>query len=206
MQNLTANMLRSKAIFLDRDGTINEDTGYLNDFRDFKMLSGVELALKRFQDLGFQLFVVSNQSGVARGYFTLEQVMQLNLRIRDFFREKGIGFTDMAICPHHPEGSIPEYTRNCLCRKPLPGMIVDLIKRYHIDPMASYMVGDRDIDVQAGLAAGVKGILIGKKPDYSFLDTKTQSTHTHSTEFASLLDFAQSLGRVAGDQAIPNAH
>jgi D-glycero-D-manno-heptose 1,7-bisphosphate phosphatase len=183
-----------QAIFLDRDGTLNRDTHYLIHFRDFELLPDVLPALKIMQGLGYALFVVSNQSGVARGYFHLNQVMELNWRIRDFFASEGINFKDMVICPHHPEGKVSPYNRPCHCRKPKPGMIQAMVKRYHLNMSGSYMVGDRLLDAQAGQAAGVEGILIGTRnaenvtPVTSRIDIRPEFR-----EFASLLAFAQSL-------------
>lgn len=206
-----------KAIFLDRDGTLNRDTHYLIHFRDFELMPGVVEALKLMQDLGYALFVVSNQSGVARGYFHLNQVMELNWRIRDFFADQGIKFTDMVICPHHPEGKVFPYNRACECRKPHPGMLIGLAKRYHLDMRASYMVGDRLLDAQAGQAAGAEGILVG--PEWGSTHTSQAKNVTPVTpaidlttgfrEFASLLAFAQSLSPVnspaANQAAYPEA-
>ncbi len=188
------------AIFLDRDGTLNVDTQYLIRFEDFKVIPGVEEALKDLQNKGYQLFVVSNQSGVARGYFTLDQVMELNWRIKDYFANQGIHFADMVICPHLPEGKVAKFSKNCSCRKPLPGMILELLERYPIDVKGSYMVGDRLIDVISGQAAGLQGVRIGTR-----LSTDSIDTTDDFREFATLLDFARSLGPVKSGVANPNA-
>lgn len=177
-----------KAVFLDRDGTINRNTHYLIDFNEFEVLPGVLEGLQILQEMGYRLFVVSNQSGVARGYFTLDQVMLLNIRIRDFFEEKGITISDMVICPHHPEGKIATYSTDCFCRKPKPGMISWLAERYHLDVKQSFMVGDRLIDAQAGHLAGARGVLI--EPDSAQTPVDMASEFR---EFPSLFAFAQSL-------------
>ena len=143
----------SPAIILDRDGTLHRDTGYLIRFEDLEFLPGVEEALHLLQNKGFRLFVASNQSGVARGFFSLEEVLTLNAKIQDFFLKKGIHIEDFAICPHHTEGKLPAYTVACDCRKPRPGMLLDLARRHGLDLSRSYMVGDspRDVGGQASL-------------------------------------------------------
>ncbi len=132
-------------------------------------------ALQIFQQLGFELFVVTNQSGVGRGYFSLEAVYVIHRQLQNDLRENKLEpFKDFAICPHAPD-------ENCQCRKPSGFMIKELITKYHINPGQSYMVGDKMIDAQAAKDAGVQGILV---------------RHTSSTEYPSfktLLEFAQSL-------------
>jgi D-glycero-D-manno-heptose 1,7-bisphosphate phosphatase len=178
----------SPAVFLDRDGTLCEDPGYLIRFEDFRPLPDVVEALRLLQELGFRLFVASNQSGVARGLFTLEEVEALNAKIRDFFQARGVNLEEMAICPHHPEGAVATYARDCECRKPKPGMLLDLARRHHLDLPRSYMVGDRDRDAEAGLAAGAFGVRIGEKKKPFRLDPGGRLM-----EFDSLLTFARTL-------------
>src|SRR5215217_1126014 len=150
----------SPAIFLDRDGTLCRDAVYMIRFEDFEPLPGVEEALREFQAMGYRLFVVTNQSGVARGMFSVKAVEALNRRIEAYFAEHGSRIEDTAFCPHHPEGIVPEYTRECACRKPNPGMLLDLARKYDLDLTRSYMVGDMFRDVEAGLAAGTQAVLI----------------------------------------------
>jgi histidinol-phosphate phosphatase family protein len=132
-------------------------------------------ALQLLQQLGFELFVVTNQSGVGRGYFGLENVYVIHRQLQNDLRESKLEpFKDLAICPHSPEDS-------CLCRKPSGKMIKELMEKYHISPEHSYMVGDKLIDAQAGTDAGIKGVLV---------------RHAESKEYPSfknLLDFAKSL-------------
>lgn len=180
----------SRAIFLDRDGTLHEDKGYLIRFEDFRPLPGVVEALQLLQSGGFRLFVASNQSGVARGMFSLEEVLSLNRKIQEYFRGFGINIEEMAICPHHPQGIVGLYARDCECRKPKPGMLFDLALRHGLDLPRSFMVGDNLRDAQAGSAAGATGVLIPSNPDAIRLDS-----HEGFREFGSLLEFAQ---RVTG--------
>jgi D-glycero-D-manno-heptose 1,7-bisphosphate phosphatase len=177
---------KSPAIILDRDGTLCRDVVYMSRFEDFDPLPGVDAALRLLQDAGYRLFVATNQSGVARGLFSLETVEALNGKIREYFLEKGVNIEDFAVCPHHPEGSVPAYTGDCPCRKPKPGMLFDLARKHGLDLERSYMVGDMPRDVQAGLAAGCQGVRIPPGDGASGLDNNVRLK-----EFNSLLDFAR---------------
>ena len=176
----------SPAIILDRDGTLCRDVVYMSRFEQFEPLPGVDAALRLLQDAGYRLFVATNQSGVARGMFSLETVNTLNRQIWEYFIEKGVNIEDFAVCPHHPQGAVPEYTLDCPCRKPKPGMLLDLAARHGLDLSRSYMVGDMPRDALAGLAAGAEGVLIPPKDGGSGLDNNARLK-----EFNSLLDFAR---------------
>lgn len=178
-----------KAVFLDRDGTVNRNTHYLIDFADFELLPGVEAALRTFQDLGYLLLVASNQSGVARGYFTYSAVEEVNRKIIADLAARGIRIEEIAFCPHHPQGSVAEYAKVCDCRKPAPGMLRDMAGKYGIDLARSYMVGDSETDARAGLNAGAHGVWI--RPDAPRAGAESQVDNPGKIkEFASLLDFA----------------
>jgi len=185
-----------KAIFLDRDGTLNRNTHYLIEFGDFELLPGVEKALRIFQDLEYRLFVVTNQSGVARGYFTYEAVEDLHRKVGVFFEAKGITIEGFAFCPHHPEGTVAAYAKVCDCRKPMPGMLHTLSAKYGVDLTQSFMVGDHDFDAQTGLNAGARGVWLRPKavPGNAFPQVDNPPK---IKEFASLLDFAESLREIA---------
>ena len=176
----------SPAIILDRDGTLCRDVVYMSRFDQFEPLPGVDAALRLLQDAGYRLFVATNQSGVARGLFSLETVHTLNTQIWEYFIEKGVNIEDFAVCPHHPQGTVPAYTLDCPCRKPKPGMLLDLAAKHGLDLARSYMVGDMPRDALAGLAAGAEGVLIPPKDGGSGLDNNARLK-----EFNSLLDFAR---------------
>jgi D-glycero-D-manno-heptose 1,7-bisphosphate phosphatase len=181
-----------KAVFLDRDGTVNRNTHYLIDFADFELLPGVEEALRLFQDLGYLLLGVSNQSGVARGYFTYSAVEELNRWIIADLAARGIRIEEIAFCPHHPLGTVTEYAKACGSRKPAPGMLTDLARKYGLDLARSYMVGDSEGDALAGLNAGAHGVWI--RPEATRSPTGSQVDNPGKIkEFASLLDFARYL-------------
>lgn len=185
-----------KAIFLDRDGTINRNTHYLIDFGDFELLPGVETALRIFQELDYRLFVVSNQSGVARGYFSYEAVEDLHRKIGAHLASLGITIDGFAFCPHHPEGTVAAYAKVCDCRKPSPGMLRTLAAKHGVDLAQSIMVGDHDFDAQAGLNAGARGVWL-RAGTVSGNALRQVDNPPKIKEFASLLDFAESLREIA---------
>lgn len=152
----------NRAIFLDRDGTLNEEAEYLSDPAGLVLLPGAGEALKVLTDMGFLLVVVSNQSGVARGYFGIGEVEAVNERLAGLLRPYGVHFDLIAYCPHHPD-----HTGPCSCRKPEPGMLMDAARKLDVDLSRSWMVGDKLADVEAGAAAGCRTALVltgyGKK-------------------------------------------
>ncbi len=181
-----------KAVFLDRDGTLNKNTHYLIDFGSFELIPGVASALRLFQKLNYSLFVVSNQSGVARGYFPLEAVEALHRKIASHMTDLGIRLEEFVFCPHHPEGTIAAYAKECECRKPKPGMLRYLAAKYDIDMAGSFMVGDNESDALAGANAGAQGVWL--KADAGVLPlTRQVDNRANIKEFVSLLDFAESL-------------
>lgn len=145
-----------KAIFLDRDGVINKDNGYVSKIDDFDFIDGVFEALKGFQDLGFLLIVVTNQSGIGRGYYGIKNFEKLNSFMLGEFEKKDIKIDKVYFCPHSPED-------NCECRKPKPGMILQGLKEFDINPQNCILIGDKSSDIQAAKAANLgKAYQIGK--------------------------------------------
>ncbi|HKP95515.1 MAG TPA: HAD family hydrolase [Fibrobacteria bacterium] len=185
-----------KAVFLDRDGTLNKNTHYLIDFEDFELLPGVEKALRLLQELDYRLFVVSNQSGVARGFFPFEAVEALHAKIASHLAGLGIRLEELVFCPHHPEGKVERYAKDCDCRKPKPGMLRYLAAKYDIDMAGSIMVGDSESDAMAGVNAGAAGVWL--KPESGVIPLTGQVDNRENIkEFVSLLDFAESLRNIA---------
>jgi D,D-heptose 1,7-bisphosphate phosphatase len=152
--------MRARAVFLDKDGTLVEDLPYNVDPELIRPVEGVWEGLSLLHRAGYKLFVVSNQSGVARGYFTEEDLLPVAERIRWMFAAAGTTLAGFYYCPHHPEGAIGEYAVECLCRKPQPGMLYDAARDHDIELSASWMVGDILNDVEAGNRAGCRTILI----------------------------------------------
>lgn len=156
------------AVFLDRDGVINElvlnpATGeYEPPYspEDLVLVPGALFALCELQDAGFSLFLVSNQPDYAKGKATLEQIHAVHERFNRLMRDAGIRFCEYYYCYHHPNGIVPAYSFACECRKPKPYFLLKAAKDYGIDLAASWMIGDRDTDIQCGKSAGTKTILI----------------------------------------------
>lgn len=150
-----------KIVFLDRDGTINEEVNYLYRPEDFRFLPGVPGALKRLTDQGYRLVVVTNQAGVARGYYTEEDVKKLHRYVNELLKAEGTEISAFYYCPHHPQYGIGDYKKECSCRKPGIGLFEQAACRFQVDKKASYMIGDKLLDTQAGKNFGVTSILVG---------------------------------------------
>ena len=180
-----------KAIFLDRDGTINVEKDYIYKSEDLVFEEGTIEALKTFKNLGYILIVVSNQSGIARGYFTEEDLNIFNNNMNEILKKNGVEITEFYCCPHHPDG-IGEYKKVCECRKPNNKMIEDAIKKYNIDREKSYMIGDKTSDIGAGLKSNLKTVLV--KTGYGLKDMeKVDKNETLICE--NLKDFSEILKR-----------
>ena len=180
-----------KAIFLDRDGTINVEKDYIYKSEDLIFEEGTIDALKTFKNLGYILIVVSNQSGIARGYFTEEDLNIFNNNLNEILKKNGVEITEFYCCPHHPDG-IGEYKKVCECRKPNNKMIEDAIKKYNIDREKSYMIGDKTSDIGAGLKSNLKTVLV--KTGYGLKDMeKVDKNETLICE--NLKDFSEILKR-----------
>ena len=180
-----------KAIFLDRDGTINVEKDYIYKSEDLVFEEGTIEALKTFKNLGYILIVVSNQSGIARGYFTEEDLNIFNNNMNEILKRNGIEITEFYCCPHHPDG-IGEYKKVCECRKPNNKMIEDAIKKYNIAREKSYMIGDKTSDIGAGLKSNLKTVLV--KTGYGLKDMeKIDKNETLVCE--NLKDFSEILKR-----------
>ena len=148
-----------KYIFLDRDGTINVEKHYLHNIEDFEYEAGVLKALEGLQKLGYKFIIVTNQAGIAKGYYTESDYLILEEFIENDLREKGIIIQKTYHCPHHPQGKIP-YNVNCDCRKPKTGMFLEAIEEFDIDIENSYMVGDRFTDLKPADELGIYPVLI----------------------------------------------
>lgn len=164
--------MTNKAVFLDRDGTINADIGYVFRIDDMEILPGVIIGLKKMQKLGYKLVVGTGQSGIARGYYTLQDAIKFDEELSRRLKEDGVIIEKFYRCPHHPE-----ITGECECRKPKPGLVKQAAEELGIDPAKSFFVGDKDSDVLLGQNCGGKTfwIINGKypltaEPDYKVAD------------------------------------
>jgi D-glycero-D-manno-heptose 1,7-bisphosphate phosphatase len=145
-----------RAVFLDRDGVVNVDNGYVSQVDDFEFIEGVIEACKRLKEKGYLLVLITNQSGIARGYFSEEQFHSLTEWMDWSLADRGVDLDGIYYCPHHAEKGLGEYKVDCDCRKPKPGMLLSAIKDLNIDVSNSILVGDKVSDLQAGIAAGIK--------------------------------------------------
>ena len=157
---------KQKAIFLDRDGTINKYVGFLKNIGDFELMNGVAEAIKSINSSGYLAIVVTNQPVIARGEVTYNQLDEIHNKMETLLGNEGAYLDAIYFCPHHPhsgyEGEIPELKIDCDCRKPKPGMLFKAAKDYNIDLSQSFMIGDDENDVLAGEAAGCIGIKLNK--------------------------------------------
>lgn len=150
-----------KIVFLDRDGTINQEVEYLHRPEDLVILPEVAQALKRLKAQGFRLVVVTNQAGVARGYYKEEDVVSLHQTLNQYLLREGAAIDHFFYCPHHPVHGIGPYKKACHCRKPETGMFEMAEAFYSVDKAHSYMIGDKLLDTEAGRRYGVSSILVG---------------------------------------------
>lgn len=149
-----------KCVFLDRDGNINVEKDYLHKVEEFEFIDGAREAIKLFNDLGYLVVIVTNQSGVARGYYDESSVKTLHDYLQKEVEKIGGHIDGFYYCPHHPEKGIGEYKLDCSCRKPEPGMFLKAQKDLDIDFSSSIMVGDKISDIKAGENLGMRSILV----------------------------------------------
>ncbi len=158
------------AAFLDRDGVINIDSGFAHRSSDIAWVDSVFEAVQALNSHGLFVFVVTNQSGVARGLYTEQHVQDLHAWMALEFTSRGAQIDDFMYCPHHPDSAITTYRQVCGCRKPAPGMLRELMQKWPVDPGRSFMIGDRGTDLQAAAAAGVAGHLFAGGNLKTFVD------------------------------------
>jgi len=148
------------AVFIDRDGTLIKDKDYLDEPDNIEWFPGVFEALKKLEEVGFSLVVVTNQSGVARGYFDEETVWAVNEKFKQKLSVEGVELTDIYYCPSHPEAIEEKYRSNLHLRKPAPGMLEQATEEHNFDPSKSFMVGDKLSDVECGVRFGCRTVLV----------------------------------------------
>jgi D-glycero-D-manno-heptose 1,7-bisphosphate phosphatase len=146
---------KPRAAFIDRDGVINEERNYVYRIEDFVLLPGVVEGLTLLRDAGFLLIVVTNQSGIAKGYYKLADMERLHDHMRSTLAGNGLKIDAIYFCPHHPLGSVSGLDVDCPCRKPAPGMLLQAARDFDIDLKSSVLIGDKLSDVEAGQLAGV---------------------------------------------------
>lgn len=159
----------NKAVFFDRDGTLNIDHGYVGNWNDFTWIDGAREAIKLCNDRGYLVFVVTNQAGVARGYYDEQAVYTLHQHMNEDLAAIGAHINRFEYCPHHPDVSHPEYGRACSRRKPGPDMILSCLSTWQLSPGDCLLIGDKQIDAQAARAAGIKGYIFKSGNLHDFL-------------------------------------
>jgi len=152
--------VKRPAVFMDRDGTINEQMGYINHISRFVVLPGTAEAIRLLNKTGFLAIIVTNQSGVARGYFPIELVDEVHNHLRHVLQKEDAVIDDILFCPHYPKGKVEEYDLGCNCRKPKPGLIQKACRKFDIDMDRSYVIGDRVSDIELAERCRLKGILV----------------------------------------------
>lgn len=161
-----------RAVFFDRDGVLNHDSGYLFRPLDFVWIEGAKDAILKAKQLGFITVLVTNQSGIARGYYSEDDFHSLCEWMNVQLAEIGASLDAIYYCPHLPDGGVAEYSVDCDCRKPKPGMLLQAILDHSIDPAHSFLVGDSPRDIEAAKSAGVQGYLF---PGGNLLDFLNQA-------------------------------
>ncbi len=158
---MNADMKKIKAAFFDRDGTLIKDVNYLSDLDQIEILPRAIELCSFLQKNGYKLFVITNQSGVARGFFDEDFVVKTHDYLKKLFEAEGVFFEKFYYCPHHPKEAVDEkYLKSCSCRKPQPGMLLQAAQEFDLDLSKSLMFGDNAYDIQAGQAAGCKSFYI----------------------------------------------
>lgn len=180
----------NKAVFFDRDGVINRDTGYVGAISDFEFLPGVPDALCRIRHQGYLLILCTNQSGIARGRYLLSDFLRTTAWMQQVLSLHDAAFDGIYFCPHHPQAAVERYRLECDCRKPKGGMFKKACADFCIDPCASFAVGDRMRDLEGARVAGITNVaLIGS-------DETERKKEPDILSFANLYDFASYLGHI----------
>ncbi|UOD35865.1 D-glycero-beta-D-manno-heptose 1,7-bisphosphate 7-phosphatase [Deferribacteraceae bacterium V6Fe1] len=153
-------MMKKPTVFIDRDGTINRDAGYINSLDNFEVYPFASQAIKLLRDNGYLVVVITNQAGIARGIFTESFLEKIHNKMRKILQENGTDVDGIFYCPHYKGSKIPEYNVDCECRKPKTKMIDDAINALPVDRDNMYMIGDKYTDIQMGINAGCKTIMV----------------------------------------------
>jgi D-glycero-D-manno-heptose 1,7-bisphosphate phosphatase len=163
-------------VFLDRDGTLNEEVGYIRDVSNLNLIEGAAQAVRKLNDAGVAAVLTTNQSGVARGYYPEQHIHNLHERLVSLLTAGGAKLDAVYYCPHLPEGSVAEFSFACDCRKPEPGMVTQALKEHadDYDPARTYVVGDKSTDVELAHKCGAKGVLVTTGFGQDVLDGKYQ--------------------------------
>jgi D-glycero-D-manno-heptose 1,7-bisphosphate phosphatase len=182
-------MLKKKVVFLDKDGTIIPDIPYDVNPALITLANGVIEGLNLLKQKGYIFIVISNQAGVARGYFEIEALELVEQKLNDLFNKEGLEIAGYYFCPHHPEGKVPEFSIACNCRKPKPGMILKAIDELQVDAESSWMVGDILNDVEAGNRAGCRTVLLDNGNETEWVEAPFRTPTFAATTFLEAAKF-----------------
>lgn len=149
-----------RAVFVDRDGVISEEVGYLSTIDHLRLVPRSAEAVKLVNQSGLKIIAITNQSGIARGYFSEEMLGHINRKMAQLLKDQGAFLDGIYYCPHHPEGTIEAYRMVCDCRKPAAGLLIQAAQEHSIDVSSSYLVGDKGTDIECAHRAGAQGILV----------------------------------------------
>jgi D-glycero-D-manno-heptose 1,7-bisphosphate phosphatase len=194
--------MSTRAVFLDKDGTLIDDVPYNVNPQLITLARGAAEGLPLLHGAGFEVIVVSNQSGVARGYFPEQALVAVEARLRQLLEEIGVPLTGFYYCPHHPAGAEPSYAVKCECRKPQPGLIVRAAREHAIDLARSWLVGDVLDDIEAGRSAGCETILIDDGHETEWSLSPRRLPHHIATDLAEAARIVTALGGT-GESDVP---
>lgn len=192
---MSGGLAANRAVFLDRDGTLNADKGYLHRAEDFEWLPGALQALRRLEEMGFLLVVLTNQSGIARGYYEERDFLALNRWMLDDLQRRGIHIARVYYCPHHPRAAVARYRAECDCRKPKLGMFERAIRELRIDAGRSYAIGDKLRDCALCLQTECRGFLIGQKEPPDVIERVKAGAYARIGYCAGLPECAEKIAR-----------
>lgn len=186
-------MNKNKAVFLDRDGTINVEKNYLYKIDDFEFLPGVIDALRFFQERGYLLIIVTNQSGIARGYYTEEAYIELTNWMKIALAEQDVHIDAVYYCPHHPNGKVAKYSVDCECRKPKLGMYMKAQQDFLLDITKCIAIGDKIRDCEICKIFGCRGFLIGENESMDIINAVKEGAYKNISYAPTLLDCVKKL-------------
>ena len=202
--------MKKRAMFLDKDGTLIEDVPYNVEPEQIRLMRGAGTGLQQLHQMGYQLIVISNQSGVARGYFPESALVAVEQRLRALLELFGVPLAGFYYCPHHPDGTVANYAIACDCRKPSPGLLRQAAHEHDIDLAESWFVGDILNDVEAGRRAGCQTILLNNGHETEWILSADRIPHHVTTDLAEAAAIVkqqsedssqESVGRGAPEQA-----
>jgi D-glycero-D-manno-heptose 1,7-bisphosphate phosphatase len=195
--------MKKRAVFLDKDGTLIKDVPYNVDPEQIRLTVGAGDGLQRLHQMGYALIVISNQSGVARGYFSESALAAVEQRLRALLELFGIPLAGFYYCPHHPEGAVAEYAIACNCRKPAPGLLLQAARDHAVDLAASWFIGDILNDVEAGRGAGCQTILLDNGNETEWILSSQRIPHFRANdlmEASAMIQQVDGRGGAAGQR------